>query len=578
MTQEIHFEIFTRQGSKGGWSLHDVAMYREAALEIAEGLMKDGHATGVKVHKETYSADTGDYLSLKIFEDGHNSVKTKPAAEDLPHALPCFEPDDLYSCHSRATIARLLCDYLTRNKLTVTELIHRADALGKFEATGTLFQHAIQKVAVAQAANTGTPVQQIIKNLNELVTNAIHRVYRDARRGAFPKLTAGRFASEAEKLASNPDGAYLLNGAIARHLAPLKTWEEKVLQLVDLLHEAKDDTPGAVLLAECLDTIIAEILHGSAALHELIGEHENLGEALVSLVHLFLGRALPEASAHAGLLALTGLFAQDRLPTARTTVANRILAEIKSVRRLCPGSLVVEFAMLRKIANKLVLGQGKYLSREDIAAAFALRSRRFVTHERIHEYINDAPSPDEKLARLLLVEENIVGVENKRHLASFILPVVTSAAFENHFLHSKAPLLARLQKIAQLQASILKSGFQENQKRELADVLDRIANDTEARAKLLDSIEAKTVGHVEKAIAILRLCAGGLLTEGRLSTRARELALSHLRQPGFLTGYAAQSGQANATPPDPQAAISELMQMLQKAGITAETGLKSIAA
>ncbi|HEY4113718.1 MAG TPA: hypothetical protein VGM17_06600 [Rhizomicrobium sp.] len=578
MTQEIHFEIFSRQGAKGGWSLHDVPTNRESALEIAESLMREGRATGVKVHKETYSPETGDYLSLKIFEAGHNTVKTKPAAEDLPHALPCFKPDDLYSYHSRATIARLLCDYLTRSKLTVTELIHRADALEKFEATGTLFQFAIQKVAVAQAANTGTPVQQIIKNLNELVTKAIHRVYRDTRRCAFPRVAAGSFAGEAEKLATIPDGAYLLNGAIARYLAPLKSWEEKVLQLVSLLNEATNDTPGAALLAQCLDSIVAEILHGSAALHELIGEHESLGAALLSLVNLFLGQPPLQENGHAGLLALTTLFAKDRLPTARTAVANRILAEIKSFRRLCPGSLIEEFAMVRKIANKLVLGQGKYLGHDDIVAAFALRSRRLVSHERIHEYMNEAPSPDEKLARLLLVEENIVGVENKRRLVSFIVPVVTSAVFENHFILGKAPLLARLQKIAQLQASVLKSGFQDNQKRELAEMLDRIASDAESRAKLFDSIEAKPVGHVEKATAILRLCAGGLLTEGRLSARARDLVLSHLGQPGFLTGYAAYSAQANATVPDPQAAISELMQMLQKAGIRPETGLRSIAA
>jgi hypothetical protein len=99
----------------------------------------------VKVVKETYNADTGDYLSLKIFEDGHTKLKTDAAAEDVPHALPCFKPDDLYSYHARATMARLLCEFLARQKLTVTELIHRSDSLERLEATGTLFQHCVQK-------------------------------------------------------------------------------------------------------------------------------------------------------------------------------------------------------------------------------------------------------------------------------------------------------------------------------------------------------------------------------------------------------------------------------------------------
>ncbi len=103
----------------------------------------------MKVVKETYNSETGDYLTLKIFEDGHNQVKVDVAAEDVPHALPCFKPDDLYSYHARSTMARLLGEYLARQKLTVTELMHRGDALEKLEATGTAYQHAIQKIAVA---------------------------------------------------------------------------------------------------------------------------------------------------------------------------------------------------------------------------------------------------------------------------------------------------------------------------------------------------------------------------------------------------------------------------------------------
>src|SRR6201996_7731266 len=202
--REIHYEVFKRMGAKGGWTMHDVCNRREAALDLAKHLMTDENATGVKVVKETYHVDTGDYQTLKIFEDGHNKMKVEVAAEDAPHALPCFKPDDLYSYHSRATMGRLLADYLARQKLTITELIHRADALENLEATGTVYQHAIQKVAVAQASNTTTPVQQIVKKLGELATKAMERVYRDARRDYFPKAKTGEFAKLARSLKDNP--------------------------------------------------------------------------------------------------------------------------------------------------------------------------------------------------------------------------------------------------------------------------------------------------------------------------------------------------------------------------------------
>src|SRR3954463_1537667 len=168
MGTQIHYELFKRAGAKGGWTLHEVLSGRERAIQLAQGLMTEGQATGVKVVKETYDDDTGDYLTLKIFEDGHNQMKIEPAQEEAPNAIPCFKPDDLYSYHARATMRRLLVDFLSRNKITITELIHRADMLEKLEATGTVYQHAIQKVAVAQASSTTTPVQQIVKSLNEL--------------------------------------------------------------------------------------------------------------------------------------------------------------------------------------------------------------------------------------------------------------------------------------------------------------------------------------------------------------------------------------------------------------------------
>src|SRR3954463_10896137 len=201
MGTQIHYELFKRAGAKGGWTLHEVLSGRERAIQLAQGLMTEGQATGVKVVKETYNDDTGDFLTLKIFEDGHNQMKVAPAQEDAPHALPCFKPEDLYSYHARQTMSRLLTDFLSRGKITITELIHRADMLEKLEATGTVYQHAIQKIAVAQAASTSAGVQTIIKSLNELTTQAFHRVYRDQRKGLFPDPHPHQFAELAQKLA-----------------------------------------------------------------------------------------------------------------------------------------------------------------------------------------------------------------------------------------------------------------------------------------------------------------------------------------------------------------------------------------
>jgi hypothetical protein len=576
MAREIHYEVFRRVGAKGGWTLHEVVSSRDVAVTMAQELMAAERATGVKVVKETYNDETGDFLTLKIFEDGHNQVKLAPAQEDAPHALPCFKPEDLYSYHARQTMSRLLTDFLARNKVTITELIHRADLLEKLEATGTLYQHAIQKVAVAQAANSTVPVQQIVKALNELATQAFNRVYRDQRKGLFPNPEAHQFAELAQKLAAQGDASYVFNGALARHLTEATGWDQKVLMLITIMEKGPSEDAPRKLVLSSVDAILAEILGGSAALHDLMGPADNLGQAMNNLVTLFLGKMPAEGVPGGGLTALTHHFAADDLPEARTAVASRIIAEFKSNKRLCPDFMVEELKTLRAMANRIVMGVGKYLSHEDLIAAFTLRSKRLVANEAMGEHIAEAPV-EEKIERILFVEDNIIGAENKRQLASYIAPILNSAAFESYFQNPKLPLLQRLQRLALLQGRVRRSGFIEVTRDEFCAKLDSLAVQMEARGKLFDSIEHRSNNPVEKAQTLLRLASSGVLTEGALSAKAREMILGYLSKPGFLTGYMTAQVKAGAAP-DNEKIMAELMESLGKAGITAETGLKSIAA
>ena len=227
---EIHYEVFRQQGKGGGWSLVEAIAGRDAAVARARELLSGGGASAVRVVKETFQAESGDYMSLTVFEDGKVEVgkKKNKKLDEIESPVPCFKPDDLYSYHARMTIARLIGDWLARQRLTVTELIHSAAALEKFEATGTTYQHAVQKVAVSQAADSNVPVTQIVKQLTELSTTAIHRVYKDERRNLFPALEAGKFGAFAEKLAGKPGASYVLNGTLAKYLAPAKGWDEKL--------------------------------------------------------------------------------------------------------------------------------------------------------------------------------------------------------------------------------------------------------------------------------------------------------------------------------------------------------------
>ncbi len=107
-----------------------------------------------------------------------------------------------------------------------------------------------------------------------------------------------------------------------------------------------DEVPRKLVLSS-VDAILAEVLNGSAALHELMGHAENLGQALNNMVTLFLGKTPDDCRPARGWRRWPHHFAADDLPEARTAIANRIIAEFKSNKRLCPDFMVDELKTLR---------------------------------------------------------------------------------------------------------------------------------------------------------------------------------------------------------------------------------------
>lgn len=577
---DVHYEVFRQAGGSRSWDLVEAFDDREAATKRAKDLLAERQAAAVRVVKETHKPDTGEFLTVVILEEGEvlQPKKKSNKIDELDSPAACFRPDDLYSYHARATLSRILGEWLGRERLTVTELLHSAKVLEKFEAAGTTFQHVVQKIAVAQAADSEYPVQQLIKQLNDLSTAAINRVYKDEKRGLFPELKKGQFGPFAEKLGADPGGRYVMNGVLTKLLSHAKNWDEKLRLLLDLMSELSAEGAGRSLLLACIDGIVSEMLNGAAALADLLGKSPDLGHALMNLVELFLGGklTLPEGTG-GGINELARFFAKDELPESRNAIAKRIVTELKSLKRLCPSSLDEEFKMLRRLANLLVRGQGKYLSHEDLIGSFTDRSKRLVAQEPLMQFMANAKTPADKVERLLTVEENIIGSENKRSLAGFILPLIVTNTFEAQLMPG-APALSRLKWIADLQLRVLRAGFQEVQKGKIAVALDAVALGIEERAKLLASIETKTPNPVERARSILKLCVANVFTQGELLAKARRMLAAALGKPGFLESYVGQVRAETGGGFNRQTAVAELAGQLTGAGFAPEELRRILAA
>lgn len=557
-TEEVCFEIYVRQRAKAAWTLNDVMAKREEAIAAAASLAST--AAGSRVVKQVFDSKSADYFSLVIFEAGDSTFTLNPDAEDLPAGNICREPRDFYSREARLVIARLLGEYLTRQRLTPIELLHRADALKVFETTTGVFQHAVQRLAVVRSAGSDADVQSIIKDINATVIAALHRVYRDAAAGVFPTAAQGGIGELAARLQGRPDGDYLFNAALASYLKPAATWDGKLVRLLSALKEV----PSEGLGADCVDMVIEEIINSSGAMNELIGGRDNLNSNLTFLLDIFSGTAKTSEERQPGLYALIQCFAQDQLSRARGAVIRRIVAELKSAKRLAPASSVDELRALMRLTARLAKIPPGFLDPEDLISMLVLRSRILVTTTALNDLASRAMTPDEKIQKLLDLEANILGVQNKRALAAYIFPIISSSGFESHFLAARPTALAALKRLADYQARVQRSGFASQSREDMSAIFDRIAVQVEQRNGVIKALESKSNDRVERALALFNLCQGGI-PQGRAMTKVHKTLQSYIQAPGFSAAFAARLARMPGGAG--KDAESELQQLMQKAGM-----------
>ncbi len=534
-SKQTHFEVFLRKEKFGAWTLLGAHYNRTAAINEAKEILKHHGAIGVRVLKETFDEKTGDFRSIRVFQDGQ--AEDPPAKNATKHKiqLPCFKPEDLYSMHARRTIARLLRQPLSRWRITPTELLHHPGHINRLEQAGTELQHAVQKMAIKHAGATGQPVQQTMLKLNDLVDKAISRVLRDSQAKMFPDIRKAGFKEICSALRGKSNVSYIMNGAIANHIESANSWREKLALLLELIGDVPTEGKIRDKALATIDSLIAEMLSGNAALGDLLGDQKDLGNALLVITDLFLGKVdVSDKSIAQGVRTLSQLFAEGHLLESRIAIVKRILKEISSARRLCPTSIEDEIKICRLLANRLVLGQGSLISADEILDAFTTRSKQFVMADTVDAYLASSEDAFERLNKLLDLEENIVGTANKRAVGKFFLGLLTSPRTEQYFLSTEEAIFGRLAKLASLQKRIAKSNFQDNNKESMLDGIDRITIEMEDRAAMFKSIQFRKVGPAEKAFILLRLLTSAVLPEGQLAERARMMVRQLIRDAEFM--------------------------------------------
>jgi len=550
MSDQVHYELFVRRKVGAQWTLDMATEIRSHALAQAEEVLNSGRAVAVRVSKETLDPDTREYRSISIFTKGMvDGGKPKKPVEEMEPL--CVQPADLYTAHARDRIGRLLESWLQRHKATPFELLHRPDLVEKLEASGTDLQHALQKIAIPEAEARGMSVHELIRNFQGLVERSVANLMKAFKKGHLPDLDKEGFAKAAERLAADPDRAFLLGAGVAASIAPAKDWSEKIARLLDLADAAPAEPKARAAALAAIETPLAEIIGSKAGMADLLNTADDLGSTLAAMTRLAGGAQVEgliriEASVRACMPELSGTAKRlgqwlcgDTFPTVRASIARRVLKELNGVRRLKPTDAESEIEHLRALAMSLTAAAGRILPAEDITAAFTTRSKTLLNGDFIEALLGRDRSAREEIVMLIRLAENVMGAVNKRHAARWLSANIQAMRFEKEMRQGPDTPSVKLAGLAALQKSLTRSGLVVEDYEPLCAKLGEVGGMVEADARLLSLLVRAPAPLPQRLSLLAKLAMGEAGPTGPVADRARLEALKLARAPEAREALAA---------------------------------------
>ena len=554
MSSEERFEISGCDAR--GWVTAGIYDQEAEAVEQAHQARRGGYAA-VRVMRVTYDEAAGSYIEreLLFLGDRQKSPIAEAAKREDAGAL-CATLTDFYTPRSRRAVKRLLGDWLGRMNITAVELMHHPEYVAKLENSGTTLQGAVQRAAISQGRASGRNVQERMREIFSIVDKAAARVRMDSRAGKLPRIVDGRVNLLLGELPQGPERSYTFGVALTDWIREGKSIGAKLTQLIELFAGAD---PEVVAL---MDPYVAEFVEDAAALTELLGPMPHLGAAVLRIADLAQGRFAEDDAAGDPLVLLNAQIAAGHLPRCREALVRRLIGTLRGHRELTDGGPVAEIAFNQELRRRLLSDAGEMIGGDELADAFESRVERHLHPEAIGRLLERLASPIDRINRLLDIEPGVPQGGQKNRLGEYVLPIVLLPANESLFVDGKAPLAERLRALAQLQRRIAASGFNETMRGKATAKLDEYCCSLVRSSGIIDKIDKGADRIPDKGVAILKLCAAGLFTDGQALDAARRMALRYLKHPAFLPAYVGDGDEQGK-----RQKLMALRQLLDEAGL-----------
>lgn len=538
------FEILTQRD--GSWSIEATAGSLDSAKAEAAKFLNRPNIQGVRVVKESgkliAQLGPGDILFEKLRPKGEEKI----FVQNIADAPMCHGAAELFERPARLTINQLFRAYLDKNNITAGELMHSPKELKRLLDEGTLIASAVAKVSTLQARR----LEGVTTNeRRDVLFDFANQIYTRARAAAdlkLPRIREFGFDGVVERIAAgtSPDDAgYLLRVAMTVELVDNRNYFGKLAQLLQWADVAESDTAF-----QAIDVFVSDVLWNLDVLRDLLGDQNDMGSALVTLLCFAGGEPLAEdppaelTPDHPKYFnfALTRWLSQGRLPDSQAVLFDRVRRQLEGLNPLSRGDREEEREVFSGLLSKII-PDAEILGGPPMAEAVTARQSTLINKggnkgmkEAAASVLPSLVDPVRKTAYLLSLLESDIGREVLREDIDELLDkTLVRPPTLNHIFRDKLPPNRKMQKTTAIYYRVEQSGLADEQKERLTARLDELLATYIVDGKILDKVNSPERPLHVRAAMLLSMVQPEMLPKGKASALARDIIVKHLRRPNF---------------------------------------------
>ncbi|MFZ4763201.1 MAG: hypothetical protein ACOYK8_10340 [Alphaproteobacteria bacterium] len=374
------------------WNVYAVFTQDEqnTAINFARDLVLDGKTDAVRVVRSVHTR-LGQDIRLEVFRDSWKKTQTSFKITGDGKGLPvCQTVDELLAFQSRWGLSRILRDYLTKNQITVTELLHVQLYQKKAESQNKLISNVVSRISNAQAQEMGQDVKargeeiicllEILKRKTTKVTEMRPKLPRfDPRQLDELSGTLERHFGENDK-----DFAFL--SLLSEYLMGSKTLAVKLEHLSLMAIVAPAGKHKALF-----DGIIADCLSFPSLVADVFPASPNRASGLFLLADFITCRLkeheIPEYNM--ALKALYRLHRYGSMEQSLEMLLHRLVKEVGSARMLDDRIPDHEASLFEELIKRVRYPDGSWIGGNRMIEAMAeqrqVHRQRMLSRRGIHD-------------------------------------------------------------------------------------------------------------------------------------------------------------------------------------------------